>query len=239
VTGPEVVDVRHLQAATRTVTAAPGAGAGVSAPGADAGVPGMDAVVARAATALRAGGVVALPTDTVYGLAALPTVDGATARLFALKRRSGDVPLAVLCASADQALGLADGAAVGHDVRRLAGRLWPGALTLVLPRRSGLDYALGAGSATIGVRCPDRPLLQALAAEVGPLATTSANLHGEPTPPTAAGVAGVFGDGLALVLDGGPCGTPPSTVVDATRGRWRVLREGSVTLAEVEAAAGT
>ncbi len=220
-TGPEVLDVRHLQ---------PSAGP-------DDRRPDVEAEVARAAAALRAGGVVALPTDTVYGLAALPTAEGATARLFALKRRAGDVPLAVLCASAEQALGLADGAAVGGEVRRLADRLWPGPLTLVLPRRPGLTYALGAGSATIGVRCPDQPLLRALAAEVGPLATTSANLHGEPTPPTAAGVAAVFGRGLALVLDGGPCGAPPSTVVDATGPRWRVLREGDVTLADVEAAA--
>jgi L-threonylcarbamoyladenylate synthase len=195
------------------------------------------ATVERAAAVLRTGGVVVLPTDTVYGLAALPGVAGATDALFALKGRAGDVPLAVLCADADQALGLAPDAAVTDEVRRIATRLWPGSVTLVLPRRPGLGYALGAPEGTIGVRCPDQPLVRALAAAVGPLATTSANLHGEPTPATAAGVAALFGDRVGLVLDGGPCVADPSAVIDATGPRWRVLRPGAVGLAEVEAAA--
>jgi tRNA threonylcarbamoyl adenosine modification protein (Sua5/YciO/YrdC/YwlC family) len=195
-------------------------------------------VVARAAAVLRGGGVVVLPTDTVYGLAALPGVAGATAELFRLKGRRADVPIAVLCASADEALALADPAAVDAEVAGIATRLWPGPLTLVLPRRPGLDYALGGGSAaTIGLRCPDHPLILALAAEVGPLATTSANRHREPTPATAAEVAAVLGAGVGMVLDGGPCTAPPSTVVDATGPHWRVLREGVVTLADIEAAA--
>lgn len=195
------------------------------------------AAVARAAGVLRAGRVVALPTDTVYGLAALPGVEGATARLFALKRRAADVPVAVLCAAADQALALADPGAVSDEVRRIADRLWPGPLTLVLPRRAGLGYALGEPSATIGLRCPDHRLVRAQAAEVGPLATTSANLHGGPTPPTAGEVAALFGPDLGLVLDGGPCAAPPSTVVEAGGGGWRLLRAGALGLPDVEAAA--
>lgn len=198
--------------------------------------PPVAAAVAQAAAVLRAGDAVALPTDTVYGLAALPSVDGATARLFTLKGRAPTVPLAVLCASADQALGLADPAAVSAPVRRIADRLWPGSLTLVLPRRPGLGWPLGEPAATVGVRCPDHALVLALAAEVGPLATTSANPHGEPTPATAAGVAALFGDGLGLVLDGGPCAGVPSTVVDATGPTWRVLRAGAVALDDVTAA---
>lgn len=215
----------------------------------DAGPPGGPspaAVVDEVAAALRAGRVVALPTDTVYGLAALPGVEGATAGLFALKGRSADVPLAVLCADADAALALADPDAVDGQVRRIADRLWPGPLTLVLPRRRGLGYALGQPADTVGVRCPDQPLLLALAAAVGPIATTSANRHRQPTPATAAGVADVFGDELHLVVDGGPCVGVPSTVVAATVGRtdgatvlgWQVLREGAVALADLEAAAG-
>ena len=207
----------------------------------DAGPPGGQppaGVVAAAADVLRAGRVVALPTDTVYGLAALPGVEGATARLFALKRRGADAPIAVLCASAGQALGLADPTAVTGEVRRIAARLWPGPLTLVLPRRPGLGYALGEPAATIGVRCPDHGLVRALAAEVGPLATTSANLHGGATPTTAAGVAALFGPrGLDLVLDGGSCAAAPSAVVDATAGAWRLLRAGTITLADIESAA--
>jgi tRNA threonylcarbamoyl adenosine modification protein (Sua5/YciO/YrdC/YwlC family) len=199
--------------------------------------PPCDALAA-AADSLRAGGVVVLPTDTVYGIAALPTVAGATDRLFALKGRGAHVPVAVLCAEPTQALGLADPARVTSDVRRIAATLWPGPLTLVLPRRPGLDYALGEPDTTVGVRCPDHPLVRTLAAEVGPLATTSANRHGHPTPATAAEVVADLGaDGLALVLDGGPCAGAPSTVVDATTPDWRVLREGGLSLADLRAAA--
>ena len=181
--------------------------------------------------------VVALPTDTVYGLAALPGSAEHTGRLFALKGRAADVPVAVLCDSAGQALALADPDRVSGEVRRIAARLWPGPLTLVLPRRPGLGFELGEPAATVGVRCPDHPLVRALAAAVGPLATTSANLHGEPTPPTAEGVAAVFGDGVPLVLDGGPRGGAPSTVVDCTGPEWRVLRAGEIGEADLTAAA--
>lgn len=194
-------------------------------------------VVARAAAVLRAGELVVLPTDTVYGLAACPAVAGATDRLFAAKGRGADVPVAVLCADAEQALGLADPATLGADVRRIAARLWPGPLTLVLRRRPDLAYELGEPAATVGVRCPAEPLVRALASAVGPLATTSANRHGEPTPATAAGVAEHFGPAVALVLDGGARSAPPSTVVDATGPGWRLLRAGSLTLHDVEAAA--
>lgn len=193
--------------------------------------------IARAAAALRAGLLVGLPTDTVYGLAASAEVAGATERLFAAKGRGGAVPVAVLCADAGQALGLADPETLGDGVRRIAARLWPGPLTLVLRRRPDLPYVLGEPAATIGVRCPAEPLVRALAAEVGPLATSSANRHGEPTPPTAAGVAVHFGADVALVVDGGVRSAPPSTVVDATGPDWRVLREGDLTLADLRAAA--
>jgi len=188
--------------------------------------------VEKAAAALRDGGVVVVPTETVYGLAALPSVPGATRRLFELKGRTADVPIAVLCADATQALALAD--RPGPPVRQVAERYWPGPLTLVLRRRAGLGYELGEPASTVGVRCPDHPLVQALAAEVGPIATTSANRHGEPTPPDAAGVDAVFaraGGGVALVLDAGTCSGIPSTVIDATDddpGRWRVLRQGAL-----------
>jgi L-threonylcarbamoyladenylate synthase len=193
--------------------------------------------VGRAVEVLRGGDVVAVPTDTLYGLAALPTVAGAVGRLFELKGRAVDVPVAVLCADVGQALGLAAGERVSEEVRRIADRLWPGPLTLVLPRRADLGYELGNSPTTVGVRCPDHPLVRAVAAEVGPIATTSANIHRRPTPDTAEGVAALFGDRVRLVLDGGTCAAPPSTVMDTTGPAWRVLREGAVTLAEIEAAA--
>jgi tRNA threonylcarbamoyl adenosine modification protein (Sua5/YciO/YrdC/YwlC family) len=184
--------------------------------------------------------VVVLPTETVYGMAALPAIPGATDQIFRLKGRAADVPLAVLCADADQALALADPDTLGEDVRRIAERLWPGPLTLVLPRRPGLGYELGEPATTVGLRCPDHPLVRAIAAEVGPIATTSANLHGEPTPATAEGIRAVFEvgrGGLALVIDGGECTGQPSTVVDGTGSAWRVLRQGELPLTAIEAAA--
>ena len=184
------------------------------------------AVVDRAAAALRAGGVILLPTDTVYGLAALPSVPGATAQLFTLKGRGVNVPLPVLCADADQALALADDP--DEQVRAAAAELWPGPLTLVVRRRPGLGYDLGDPADTVGVRCPDLALVQAIAGRVGPLATTSANPHGYPTPPDATAAAAPFGTGLRLIVDGGPCANEPSTVVDTTTDPWKVLRQGAL-----------
>jgi L-threonylcarbamoyladenylate synthase len=182
--------------------------------------------VERAAEALRGGGVVVIPTETVYGLAALPGVPGATARIFALKGRAANVPLAVLCADADQAFGLAE--EPDDLVRAVADKYWPGPLTLVLRRRQGLVYELGEPHDTVGVRCPDHDFVRALAAEVGPIATTSANLHGEPTPIDAPAVAALFGAGVAVTVDGGPCTGSPSTVVDTTTDPWKVLRQGEL-----------
>jgi tRNA threonylcarbamoyl adenosine modification protein (Sua5/YciO/YrdC/YwlC family) len=191
---------------------------------------GIEPAAGVAAAALRAGGVVAVPTDTVYGLAAIPRDPRAMHRLFALKGRSRDVPVAVLCADAEQALALADPASIDERVRRAAERGWPGPLTLVLHRRPGLALHLGEPETTVGVRCPDDPLVRALAAEVGPVATTSANRHGEPTARDAAGVAAAFPTGLALIVDGGPRAGAASTVVDATAWPFRVLRAGALAL---------
>lgn len=197
--------------------------------------PPSPGTVRAAAALLRRGLVVALPTDTVYGLAALPGLASATRRLFELKGRAADVPIAVLCAATNQALGLAE--PPSPEVRRVVERLWPGPLTVVLRRRRDVDFDLGRPTGTIGLRCPDHDLVRALAREVGPLATTSANHHGEPTPLTAAEVAQLFGDEVGMVLDGGACAGTPSTVVDAVGPGWRVLREGPITETDIEVAA--
>ena len=190
-------------------------------------------MVGRAAGVLRAGGTVVLPTDTVYGVAALPTVAGATARLFALKARSAEQPLAVLVADADQALPLAEPPATAVDA--LIGRCWPGPLTLVLRRSAGARaLELGGDPATIGLRCPDHDLVREVAARVGPLATTSANRHGQPTPDSAAGAAAALDGPVDLVVDGGRCAGLASTVIDATVEPWKVLRQGALTTAELE-----
>jgi len=183
--------------------------------------------VERVAAALAAGGAVVLPTDTVYGLAALPRDHAATDRLFELKGRSAHTPLAVLCADIDQVLELVD-PSVEALVRAAEQRWWPGPLTLVLPRRIGVHLYLGEPATTIGVRIPDHALVRAVAAAVGPVAATSANRHGEPTPASASAAAAALGPGVALVVDGGELALSASTVVDATQQPWVVLREGPI-----------
>ena len=117
-------------------------------------------------------------------------------------------------------------------------RFWPGPLTVVLPRRPGLAADLGDDDLTVGVRCPDHPVPLALCAKAGPLAMTSANLHGEPTSETAEEVSQVFGDAVVVVLDGGPARGLPSTVVDCTGQEPRLLREGRVPWSHVLEVAG-
>ncbi len=192
-----------------------------------------DPDVEQAVLALRAGEAIVVPTDTLYGLAALPTVPGAVDRLFALKGRPADMPIAVLVAGIEQVETLAK---LPDVARRLADAFWPGPLTMVLPRRAGVDLPLGEPHATIGVRWPDHPVIAALAEAVGPLATTSANRTGEPTPPTAAEAAASLVGDVAVVLDGGACAGTASTVVDLTGADLRVLREGGITEAALRAA---
>ena len=199
------------------------------------GDPAPAQVIAQAVRALASAQVVGLPTDTVYGLAADPFSIGAADRLFRLKRRPREVDLPVLVADEDQALALAT--AVPAAARRLMERFWPGPLTLVLPRDPDLRADLGTDEATVGVRCPAHPVPLGLCQAHGPIATTSANLHGQPTATTAAEVAAVFGDSVAVVLDGGPCAGAPSTVADCTGEEPRLLRQGRLPWDEVLAAA--
>jgi L-threonylcarbamoyladenylate synthase len=155
--------------------------------------------------------------------------------LFALKDRPDEVPIAVLVASAEQAGELVE--PLTGPAERLVGALWPGPLTVVLRRRADVHVDIGGDGSTIGVRCPDHAFLRALAAEVGPLATTSANRHGEPTPPTARAAAAALTRDVALVVDGGPCLGVASTVVDGTDPALAILRAGPITPEQVQAAA--
>jgi L-threonylcarbamoyladenylate synthase len=191
--------------------------------------------VATAADALRRGDVVAIPTDTVYGLAVDPTRPGAAARIFAVKDRPRGVTLPVLVADADHAVALST--EVPAAARRLMARWWPGPLTLVLSRRGGLGMDLGDETTSIGVRCPDHPVPLALIGLVGAIATTSANRHGASPSTTAAEVAGSL-PGVTVVVDAGPCAGAPSTVVDCRGGRLRLLRPGSIDWDVLVASAG-
>jgi L-threonylcarbamoyladenylate synthase len=195
--------------------------------------PPPDAIEA-ARRALAAGRVVALPTDTIYGLAADAFHTGAADRLFTIKQRPRELELPVLVADVDQARSLSAGFTAGAEI--LVREFWPGPLTLVLPRRPELDADLGSDEATIGIRCPDHPVPRSLCRVAGPLATTSANLHGSPPLTTAEEVADVLGHSVAVVLDGGRCEGAPSTVVDCTGTDAKCLREGRVSWARIAAA---
>src|SRR4051794_27525080 len=200
------------------------------------GDPPPPTAVLQAVRALGQGLPVGIPTDTVYGLAVDPFRPGATDRIFAAKRRPRDVSLPLLVTGIEQALSVAT--AVPDLALELMAAYWPGPLTIVLPVRPDLGADLGEDELTVGVRSPAHPVPQALCAAVGPLATTSANLHGQPPLTTADVVAESFGPRVAVVLDGGACTGSPSTVVDCTGPDLKLLREGRVPWAELVARAG-
>jgi tRNA threonylcarbamoyl adenosine modification protein (Sua5/YciO/YrdC/YwlC family) len=188
--------------------------------------------LARVQAALEAGAVVALPTDTVYGLAVLPTLPGAIQRLFELKGRPGSIAIALLVADVGQAaqvLKMRDGAAV------LASRFWPGALTIVGERVDDLPYELGGDASSVGVRCPDAAYISELCRRVGPIAVTSANRHGQPPVESPVLLRELFGPQL-LIADGGPCSGSPSTVVDVRGAHPRLLRAGAIDFEAIAAA---
>jgi len=177
---------------------------------------------------LRAGGVVALPTETFYGLAVDSSQPEAVSKLNQLKVKAPDSPVLLLAAGLEQVERVS--AAPPPSFSVLAGAFWPGPLTLVLPAAPGLSVQITGGRGTVGVRVPGVALPRLLAAAVGsPLTGVSANLHGEPPPRTAAEVAAAFPAGIDLLLDGGTTsGGAPSTVLDLAAPRPRILRLGMV-----------
>jgi len=199
---------------------------------------------AEAIRVLRDGGLVAFPTDTVYGIGFAATTPNGLKRVFAAKHRPPDRAIVLLLADCEQAAVLST---LGPAGEALAGAFWPGALTLVVQRlgADGPTLALevdGAADRTVGVRVPDHPTPRELARAVGPLPTTSANRSGQAEAKDAADVAAQLGDSLDLILDGGPAAGPrPSTVVDVSGSTVGVLREGALpweSIAEALRAAG-
>ena len=193
---------------------------------------------AAAIGVLRGGGIVALPTDTVYGIGVALDAERGIERLFEAKQRPADRAIMLLLDAADQARSVA---AWPPSAAALAGAFWPGGLTLVVPQRPDVDLpaALTGGAATIGLRVPAHDAPRALAAALGPLPTTSANVSGESEATDATEIVAQLGDALALVLDGGPAnGGPASTVVDCTVEPPRILRIGAVPVESIEALLG-
>ena len=196
--------------------------------------------IVRAADKLRRGELVAVPTETVYGLAARADSDTAVAAVYRAKGRPDFNPLIVHVAD----LAGAERIAVLDDrARRLALAFWPGSLTMVLPRRpkAGLAAAVTAGLPTVALRCPAHPVMRALLVEAGlPLAAPSANRSGGVSPTCAAHVAASLGENVETILDGGNCDAGVESTIVALRadGGWQMLRPGPVTEAQITGVLG-
>ena len=197
-----------------------------------------EAAIAQAAQALCDGQLVGLPTETVYGLAANATDEAAVAKIFVAKGRPADHPLIVHVASRDQVPLFA--AQVPDFAQALVAAFWPGPLTLILPRQSGVATASAGGQDSIGLRCPSHPVAQALLQACLPLgvlgvSAPSANRFGRVSPTSAAHVQSELGPDL-LILDGGDCAVGiESTIIDCTRGEPVLLRPGHITRSQIEA----
>jgi L-threonylcarbamoyladenylate synthase len=180
---------------------------------------------------LKRGGLIAFPTDTVYGVGALAFDGAAVESIYTAKDRPVEKAIPVLIGDPD------DLAKVSLDVPeialKLAARFWPGPLTLVVPKHPDLPEAVSAAP-TVGVRVPDHPVARALLRAAGPMAVTSANLSGQPSPSTAQEVFAQLGGRIALILDGGKTpGGLPSTVVDCAGAEPQILREGPISREEI------
>lgn len=189
-------------------------------------------VIQHAVDVLKNGGVVAFPTDTVYGLAVMPSNETTVERLYIVKGRNNAKAIAILIGD------IADLKMIAKDINQLAEKLaqkfWPGPLTLVLPSQEHLPRNLSQ-TPTIGVRMPDHPVALALLRQTGPLAVTSANLSGQGNANTAQEVLEQLEDRIHLIIDGGATpGGVPSTVVDCSSSSPVVLREGPITFEQLQ-----
>lgn len=195
-------------------------------------------VIRRAAGVIRAGGLVAFPTETVYGLGANALDAAAVARIFEAKGRPATNPVIVHVSDASEVGNVASN--WPETASNLAGRFWPGPLTLVVPKAGAVPSIVTAGGATVAVRCPDHPVARALIREAGvPVAAPSANRSTELSPTKAEHVLKGLNGRIDLLLDGGPCsGGIESTVVDVTGGVPRVLRPGLITMPMLEEVCG-
>jgi L-threonylcarbamoyladenylate synthase len=190
--------------------------------------------IRRGARLLHEGGVVAFPTETVYGLGADASNPQAVRRVYAIKGRPFGRPLTVHIAAADQIECFAE--SISEHARRLAEALWPGPLTLVLAKRAHVLHDLTGGSDTVGLRVPDHPVavgliseLSHLRDEVAGIAAPSANRFDEPPATTAQTVTQALGDAPDMVMEGGACALGiPSTVVDCSTRNPKILRPGAV-----------
>lgn len=190
----------------------------------------------HAVDVLNNGGLVVFPTDTVYGLAALPDTSEHVERLYTVKGRSSTRAIAILIGNSEDLVRVSS--SLPEVVLRLAKRFWPGPLTLIVPRHPSLPDVLSP-QPTIGVRMPNHAVALTLLRMTGPLAVTSANLSGQDNANTAQEALAQLKGRVHLILDGGRTpGGVPSTVVDCTTPELVILRKGPITLDELQAASG-
>lgn len=202
-------------------------------------MPATPAAIHRAAEVLRRGGLVAFPTETVYGLGALATNDDAVRAMFAAKGRPADHPVIVHLADASQ---LRDWARdIPETAQRLASAFWPGPLTIILRRSEKAGALVTGGLDTIGLRVPAHPVARQLLNELsGAIAAPSANRFGRVSPTTAEHVLAELNGRIDLILDGGPCEVGlESTIVDLSGDQPAVLRPGGITLEQITRVLGT
>lgn len=194
----------------------------------------IESQIARAVEILRAGGLVAYPTDTLYGLGAHAYLESAVAAVFSAKGRARSQGLPILIAAASQLTEVAS--AVPDLALRLAAVYWPGSLTIVLKRGPQVPLIVTGGQATVAVRVPAYPVPLEIIRRLGaPITGTSANKSGAASPATAQQVQEQLGDAVQLIIDTGPCPVgQPSTLVDLTTPQPRLLRAGAVALAELQ-----
>lgn len=192
-----------------------------------------------ARAAIGRGELVVIPTDTVYGLAADAFNAEAVLALVTAKGRTPATPPPVLIGSLPTLDALAE--EVHDEVRALAAKFWPGALTIIVPARASLDLDLGETRGTIALRMPDDPVALELLKDTGPLAVSSANRTGEPPASDAEQAQAALGEAVAVILDGGRRGSVASTIIDATAlpaGQLRVVRVGAIALDAIRETVG-
>lgn len=188
--------------------------------------------ISSAQQVLQQDGLIAFPTDTIYGLATSAFNPTGIQKVYAAKQRPEEKALPILIGEFSQLDSLV--LFISEPVRRIAQKFWPGALTLILPKGPKIPSELSA-YATVGVRMPDLPFTLRLLMATGPLATTSANISNGPNPTSVQDVVAQLGNAVDLILDGGPTpGATASTVVDASGASLKILREGPIKLTELQ-----